>query len=56
MKMRLFACAAASVATAAVVTAALPVGAQGYKPVKPVEFMTHTGPGGGSRPFPGRTQ
>ena len=46
MKKRLFICAAA-VAAAAVVTAALPVSAQGYKPVKPVEFMTHTGPGGG---------
>jgi putative tricarboxylic transport membrane protein len=39
--------AAAAVAAAAVVTAALPASAQGYKPVQPVEFMTHTGPGGG---------
>lgn len=27
--------------------AALPVSAQGFKPSKPVEFVTHTGPGGG---------
>jgi putative tricarboxylic transport membrane protein len=26
---------------------ALPVAAQGFKPAKPVEFVTHTGPGGG---------
>ncbi len=27
--------------------AALPLHAQGFKPTKPVEFVTHTGPGGG---------
>jgi putative tricarboxylic transport membrane protein len=26
---------------------ALPIAAQGFKPTKPIEFVTHTGPGGG---------
>ena len=26
---------------------ALPIAAQGFKPSKPIEFVTHTGPGGG---------
>jgi putative tricarboxylic transport membrane protein len=34
-------------ALAALLAAAGPVAAQGYKPSKPVELVTHTGPGGG---------
>src|SRR5687768_2914876 len=34
---------------AAVVTVfALPAHAQGFKPVRPIEFVVHTGPGGGN--------
>lgn len=35
------------IAAAVAALAAAPAGAQGYKPTKPVEFVTHTGPGGG---------
>ena len=30
---------------------ALPAHAQGFKPSKPIEFVTHTGPGGGGDVF-----
>ena len=36
-----------AVVMAALALAAAPAGAQPYKPTKPVEFVTHTGPGGG---------
>ena len=39
-------CSAALVAMLAL-AAALPAGAQGFKPTRPIEFVTHTGPGGG---------
>ena len=39
------------VATLLLTTAALPLHAQGFKPAKPIEFVTHTGPGGGGDVF-----
>lgn len=38
---------AAFVAVLALAASALPAGAQGFKPTRPVEFVVHTGPGGG---------
>jgi putative tricarboxylic transport membrane protein len=39
------------VATLLLTAAALPLHAQGFKPAKPIEFVTHTGPGGGGDVF-----
>ncbi len=39
------------VAVLALALAAVPVYAQGFKPTKPIEFVTHTGPGGGGDVF-----
>ncbi len=42
---------AASIAVLALAAFALPAGAQGFKPTRPIEFVTHTGPGGGGDVF-----
>jgi putative tricarboxylic transport membrane protein len=47
MKLR----SAVLLAALTLAAAALPLHAQGFKPSKPVEFMTHTGPGGGGDVF-----
>ena len=36
------------VAIAALICASAPVHAQGFKPTRPIEFVSHTGPGGGN--------
>src|SRR5690242_13952672 len=37
----------AMIALAALAAAAMPAHSQAFKPSKPIEFVTHTGPGGG---------